>query len=157
EQDAVVGDSFDPPREPRVPRQPAVVGRHRPFDDNVRSPGYENAVAGLPDPAAGVMVGPHVTDVDLLRIALGIDGQPAVAVVVHAGVGDRNAAKTPRAVRAHEVDANVSEAAHVHVADGDPVHGHAGQVAGESDAVAHVGRVTRADDLQVRDRNVPGV
>src|SRR5262249_36539274 len=45
----------------------------------------------------------------------------------------------------------------VHVADGAPRHGHAGQVTGEPDAVAPVGRVPGADDLEVRDRDVRGV
>src|SRR5512135_897107 len=86
-----------------------------------------------------------------------LDRQPAVAVVVRGGVADRNAAEVIRPVRSDEVDADVAEAAHVIVADRAPLHSHARQIAGKTDAVAPVAGVARADDVQVRDRKVRGI
>ena len=156
EEDAVTLDGLDSACLAPVFRQPAVVVGHRSLDHYVTRSDDVDAVAGIGHARAGVVVGLHVPDVQVGdMIALGINPEAAIAVIMNAGISDREAAID--SVGSNHMDAGVAEAAHVHVVDGDPGQSSAQPLVSKIDAVTRVGRVSRADDHQVRNLEALGV
>jgi hypothetical protein len=125
--------------------------------DDVGGAEHQDAVAGVGARRAGVVEGLDVPDVDRVGLPLPLDLHAAVAVVVGGHERHRDVGKVARPVGPEEFDARPPEPADRHVADRDPGLRHARQVAGEADAVAHVRREPRPDQIEVGDRELPRV